>query len=47
LEAERVTVGDLLAGQTLVTDPYALMALRRAVLADGLTAPAAQSVQGD
>jgi hypothetical protein len=47
LEAERVTVGDLLARQTLITDPYALIALRRAVLADLLTAPAVQSVPDD
>jgi hypothetical protein len=47
LEAERVTVGDLLARQTLITDPYALVALRRAVLADLLTAPAVQSVPDD
>ena len=47
LDADRVTVGDLLAGQTLVTDPYALLALRKAVLAEPVTAPAVQSVQGD
>jgi hypothetical protein len=47
LEAERVTVGDLLTGQTLVTDPYALIALRRVVLPDPVTTPAVQPVPGD
>jgi hypothetical protein len=58
-EADRVTVSDLLTRQTLVTDSYALLALRKAVLSDvqaprhtcvecgRLRGPAVRSVPGD